>query len=250
MEKFEKYSSRKKFLLANGFTGDVTPQTWALFADHNNKSVYAGVNSLNTEDTLLLAYRWEYKGGRKNGNYKKAQNCIELIEKKHYSVYAFHFNLIQKLYSKPSPHYLVKKDDGWHAIPKILDGITLINLADTINVTDGVNAYGNKSPQKLQKVSTVYERDIRVAAQALKFANGKCELCKKSPFLKKNGKPFLEVHHVIPLSQEGSDTITNTVALCPNCHKELHFGSQSSKLTEKLYNKIPRLAKELYTPTS
>ncbi len=250
MERFEKYSSRKKFLLENGFTGVVTPQTWALFTDHNNKSVYVGVDSLDTKDTLVLGYRWEYRDGRKSGNYKKAQNCIEFIEKENYSVFGFHFNLSQKLYSKPSPHYLVKKDDGWHAIPKIVDGMTLIDLADTIDLTDEVNTCGIKSPQKLQKFSTVYERDVRVAAQTLKFANGKCELCEKSTFLKKNGKPFLEVHHVLPLSQEGSDTITNTVALCPNCHKELHFGAQSTNLTNKLYDKVPRLVKEIYARTS
>lgn len=250
MEGFKKYTSRKNFLLENGFTGDVTPQTWALFTDHNNKTVYVGVNSLDTEDTLVLGYRWEFKGGRKNGNYKKAQSCIEFIEKENYSVLGFHFNLRQNLYSKPSPHFLVKKNDGWHAIPKIIDGITLIDLADTIDLTDEASICGNQSPQKYQKFGTVYERDVRVAAKTLKFANGKCELCDKPTFLKKNGKPFLEVHHVLPLSQEGSDTVTNTVALCPNCHKELHFGAQSTKLTSKLYDKVPRLVKEKSGRTS
>ena len=35
-------------------------------------------------------------------------------------------------------------------------------------------------------------------------------------------KPFLETHHVIWLADGGDDSIENTVALCPNCHKKMH----------------------------
>ncbi len=42
-------------------------------------------------------------------------------------------------------------------------------------------------------------------------------------FEREDGSP-LEVHHVIRLADGGSDTINNSVALCPNCHRELHFG--------------------------
>lgn len=41
---------------------------------------------------------------------------------------------------------------------------------------------------------------------------------------KVNGEPYLEVHHVIPLSQNGEDTLENAEALCPNCHREKHYG--------------------------
>ncbi|WP_196607201.1 HNH endonuclease [Pectinatus frisingensis] len=34
---------------------------------------------------------------------------------------------------------------------------------------------------------------------------------------------YLEVHHVIPLSKDVDDTADNAIALCPNCHRELHF---------------------------
>ena len=43
-----------------------------------------------------------------------------------------------------------------------------------------------------------------------------------APFKKRNGEPFLEVHHVMWLSEGGSDSIENTVALCPNCHRKVH----------------------------
>ncbi|WP_456386557.1 HNH endonuclease [Profundibacter sp.] len=58
------------------------------------------------------------------------------------------------------------------------------------------------------------------------MANGICEGCgNNAPFIsKKDGTPFLEVHHVKPLAEEGDDTVENTLALCPNCHRKSHFG--------------------------
>ena len=37
-----------------------------------------------------------------------------------------------------------------------------------------------------------------------------------------NGEPYLEAHHVKWLGDGGSDSIDNTVALCPNCHRKMH----------------------------
>jgi len=60
----------------------------------------------------------------------------------------------------------------------------------------------------------------------LSRANGICENCDKpAPFIRRrDGTPYLEVHHIIQLSKGGNDTINNAVAICPNCHRELHFG--------------------------
>lgn len=34
--------------------------------------------------------------------------------------------------------------------------------------------------------------------------------------------PFLDEHHIIPLSKEGDDSPQNKVKLCPNCHRLMH----------------------------
>ena len=46
------------------------------------------------------------------------------------------------------------------------------------------------------------------------------EIINEAPFIKENGAPFLEIHHLKRLADGGSDTISNTVAICPNCHRE------------------------------
>ena len=81
---------------------------------------------------------------------------------------------------------------------------------------------GKAKPKKVA-ASVSYVRDIHIAEYAKIRANGLCQLCGKSaPFKDKNGRAYLESHHVIWLSRGGDDSISNTVALCPNCHKRMH----------------------------
>ncbi len=87
----------------------------------------------------------------------------------------------------------------------------------------------NSSPKKPEKfISTTisYYRNPDIIVERLLKANGHCEKCKKpAPFLRKSdNSPYLEVHHITPLSKNGEDTIDNTIALCPNCHRKAHFG--------------------------
>jgi len=84
----------------------------------------------------------------------------------------------------------------------------------------------NKKPLSVEVKSIQYKRNSDVVVEVLNRANGICEKCKKkAPFLrKKDNSPYLEVHHIITLANGGDDTIENTIAVCPNCHRELHFG--------------------------
>ncbi|MGH8437576.1 MAG: HNH endonuclease [Pseudomonas sp.] len=33
-----------------------------------------------------------------------------------------------------------------------------------------------------------------------------------------------EVHHKVRLADGGLDTVENAIAVCPNCHRQAHFG--------------------------
>ena len=73
------------------------------------------------------------------------------------------------------------------------------------------------------RLTSSYNRSAEVARLTKERANGVCELCKKTaPFRDKKGNPYLESHHVIWLSRGGADSTDNTVALCPNCHTQIH----------------------------
>lgn len=71
--------------------------------------------------------------------------------------------------------------------------------------------------------SNTYVRDPYVAEYAKERAHGICQLCgQPAPFRDKDGKPYLESHHIVWLAEGGEDSIENTVALCPNCHRKMH----------------------------
>ena len=70
----------------------------------------------------------------------------------------------------------------------------------------------------------VFNRDPIIAAYVKKRANGHCQLCgMKAPFIDQNGEPYLECHHLEWLSKGGMDSVKNCVALCPNCHRKMHY---------------------------
>jgi 5-methylcytosine-specific restriction endonuclease McrA len=84
-----------------------------------------------------------------------------------------------------------------------------------------------------------YKRSSAVREYALARADGTCEACKKdAPFIKENGDPYLEVHHVNELSDGGADDPSIVGAVCPSCHKEIHYGKDGDELNEKLRERL------------
>ncbi|WP_435608086.1 HNH endonuclease [Pseudomonas knackmussii] len=85
-------------------------------------------------------------------------------------------------------------------------------------------------PRQIQVQTSAYMRNADVIVEVLERANGKCEVCREqAPFLRASDRsPYLEVHHIIPLALGGHDTVTNAQALCPNCHRRFHYGTQAT----------------------
>ena len=80
-----------------------------------------------------------------------------------------------------------------------------------------------KSPPTVQMNVKVVARSPAVGAYVKRLAAGQCDLCREqAPFETRRGA-YLECHHIEPLSRGGPDTIDNTVALCPNCHRKMHL---------------------------
>lgn len=105
---------------------------------------------------------------------------------------------------------------------------------------------GVARPAATHVTSVRFERDPAVKAWVLTESKGLCEGCgAPAPFLAQDGFPFLEVHHVMPLAHRGSDTITNAVALCPNCHRRCHYSLDRDEFKLDLYHRVPRLIVEV-----
>lgn len=84
-----------------------------------------------------------------------------------------------------------------------------------------------KIPSRSPVVHLSFDRNPDVVAEVLFQANGICGRCRRpAPFTRrKDNSPYLEVHHKRQLSQGGEDTVENAIALCPNCHRDLHYGA-------------------------
>ncbi|WP_156294461.1 HNH endonuclease [Serratia oryzae] len=83
----------------------------------------------------------------------------------------------------------------------------------------------SKTPKLTEVTTRVYKRSPYVVAEVLLRANGRCQNCKlDAPFRREDGTPFLEVHHIEWLSKGGDDSVENAIALCPNCHRQAHYG--------------------------
>jgi 5-methylcytosine-specific restriction endonuclease McrA len=101
---------------------------------------------------------------------------------------------------------------------------------------------GQQNPKKTEITTTTYFRDPAVRAWVLENAIGKCEACgSDAPFFLPDGYPFLEVHHMIPIAHGGADTIENTIALCPNCHRRAHLSNDKNLFNSEIYKKVRRL---------
>jgi 5-methylcytosine-specific restriction enzyme A len=80
-----------------------------------------------------------------------------------------------------------------------------------------------KTPATRNTQTSTFVRDAAVAEYVKRLAKGHCDLCnQQAPFENKQNEAYLECHHIVWLAKGGEDTIENTVALCPNCHRKMH----------------------------
>lgn len=85
-------------------------------------------------------------------------------------------------------------------------------------------------PQVKEIISRRIERG-KISQEIKKITGYKCLICDalgQNPYVfkKSNGELFIEAHHVIPVAKEkeGSLSVTQIITICPNHHRQLHFG--------------------------
>ncbi|MFW6026910.1 MAG: HNH endonuclease [Candidatus Woesearchaeota archaeon] len=99
----------------------------------------------------------------------------------------------------------------------------------------------NNNPTKRNVSTKRYERNPYITELAKRYADGICQLCEQPAPFKVTGEPYLETHHIKPLSEGGKDSLENTIALCPNCHAKmdkLNLKTEREKLKEKAKKQI------------
>lgn len=104
---------------------------------------------------------------------------------------------------------------------------------------------GVMCPEEVSSDRREFARDKTVVTWVVARSNGVCECCMKpAPFNKPDGTPFLEVHHLRQLANKGTDRVSNAIAACPNCHRQLHFGANAPALLDDIYGRVTGLERE------
>ncbi|WP_264802540.1 HNH endonuclease, partial [Acetobacter fabarum] len=190
-----------------------------------------GIRPLNGQRAKRVFFRvwylWQGQMDIHSDDFKLENNRMPLSK--------IDFNNLKKEISYFASEYI---DDAHKEglLPNDYDDLNVEQLSFDQAVSE---AYQLPSEERLKKIKTitelpsfsmrkakVFNRDPNIVAEALFQAKGSCNDCgAKAPFIRKsNGQPYLEVHHIVPLSEGGKDALDNVTALCPNCHRKRHHG--------------------------
>ena len=142
---------------------------------------------------------------------------------------AEHSHIADTLMAIDSPNGISQDSEARVGLTKVYeDEYAAVRSSLRLSGPDRINRIERqtKVPEKILVTTYVFRRNPDVVAEALIRANGLCEHCgAKAPFFRSSDRtPYLEVHHVVPMSSGGLDTLENVMALCPNCHRKMHFG--------------------------
>jgi len=84
-----------------------------------------------------------------------------------------------------------------------------------------------------------YQRASAIKEYVKTRADGICEACgEAAPFRTPDGEPYLETHHVDELGKGGEDHPDKVVAVCPTCHKQIHYGENGEELNEAIRERL------------
>ena len=146
-------------------------------------------------------------------------------------------DLIAKLYEDREYRYDTKK---------LVDEDDDVGFISTNDINEIINVEAKyiplDIPEKIAGYRTSFKRNQDTAKKSIQLANYKCDLDEShSSFISKNGKAYMEAHHLIPLSTQeyfdySLDVDANIICLCPNCHRKLHYGQDIIGDLLKLYN--------------
>ena len=112
---------------------------------------------------------------------------------------------------------------------------------DTRNTSNAIDDLGTDEPPRRSSPNYFYARDPAVRDAVRARASGRCEYCGTLGFAREDGTPYLECHHIIALAKDGADRMANVIALCPNDHREAHFGRRRDELERRMMQNVRSL---------
>jgi 5-methylcytosine-specific restriction protein A len=212
---------------------DVKPKNsrwaWCAKNDRLKIAVFTIWEDKEKEESIWVLHN-ENEPNKTNG-YRDQKRVLDLCIEKNYTAYGL---LAQAVNPKEATRRIesIKEDSllklnlkeiGNEIIGKKVGEISFLNF-----ITGPPS--GKEIPDRAIKKGISFKRDAKVRAYLLNRANGACEYCGVAPFELEGGESYLESHPIIALASDGKNTLQNVIALCPNHHREAHYGKKAESL--------------------
>jgi 5-methylcytosine-specific restriction protein A len=178
---------------------------------HGNKAI---LDSLDRGDGTAFPVYEKVGSNQYNylGDFSPIESTYSELDSNNpgYKVYRFRLRLADEVTSSPVDRDVIGRDFS----------------ADT---TDGL------PPDRRAFVRSIIARNKTLAESVKREASYRCERCgSTTPWMTNAGKPYVEVHHIIPLGDDGFDSLVNMIAVCSDCHKQLHYSAERLALAHEL----------------
>jgi 5-methylcytosine-specific restriction protein A len=128
-------------------------------------------------------------------------------------------------------------DDQVKSFQKVISAKTYKDVDEKI--IDELLAQTKEFPRQVKERLVKQIVRNRKIAELVKEKNKYiCSMCGRHPFIQKNGRPYAEADHIVPIGglTKGEDTAENLRCLCAQCHAVVTHGSEEEiiKLKEQL----------------
>lgn len=154
------------------------------------------------------------------------------------------------MYEKMEKENLFVSKEEYLNINEYSDKNEFIEILSNIGIDDTPPQPYSGKPKDKKEIyysnnnKTIIPRSTRISINALKLANYSCEVDNSHCTFtrRKDGKPYTEPHHLIPLSKYDefdydTDIEENIISLCSNCHNKIHYGSDIESMLQMLFKK-------------
>lgn len=96
-----------------------------------------------------------------------------------------------------------------------------------------------RQPDSSEARRRTYARSDDLKIYVRRRANGFCEGCgEPAPFVTKTGQPYLEPHHTRRVADGGPDDYHYVIALCPTCHRRVHYAREGDAYNAELRKRL------------
>ncbi len=147
---------------------------------------------------------------------------------------------IENFYNLVKQHISHWSDTNLLKLLKVKEDIDIKSALDDL----GPLPLGSIHPDRASVVVSTFKRDIKIRNYVMKRAGGACEYCGEKGFMMQGNVPYLEAHHIISLGKDGPDTFENVIALCPNHHRQAHFGLDAKNIEMAMTSRLKTINKK------